>query len=233
MRVDEALKRNGWDGKETVAVPIVSVEPRSKKILGSRWEIRGPISKRSLKANSIWPQCDANITVSWNLSGKIQRNFYHHFILCFQGKDFKFSARDGALPSNFSDWKDSVDDDIVTFHKGDRILSWAEMTHDNGDQNLSMRLEVHLVDAKTVMIYLTRVPVSSEDLEAISEQWEIDKNSDKVPVTTCRIGSQDEKGQGLVEKLMVREPTSHKAGMGIYPLLEQVLSKLFSNVFYI
>ena len=151
----------------------------------------------------------------------------------FAGEDFKFLGRSNADPGNFSDWKDNVNDDIVVFRKGERILSWAEVAADNGDRNLSMRLELHLIDASSVMIYLTRVPLNMDELEEISEKWEVSKDSNKIPVVTCKVGSlPDQKDHGLVAKLFVKEPSSHKAGMGIYPLLEQVLFYVTSTNLY-
>ena len=68
--IDDALKKWGWNGSDPVAVPVISVEPRSKKILGSRWELRGLISKRGLKASSIWPDIeDSNLSVCWDIKG--------------------------------------------------------------------------------------------------------------------------------------------------------------------
>ena len=68
--VDDAIKRFGWNGLQTVAVPIVSTQPGTGQVLGSRWEIRGPISKRTMKANTIWTDVDPSISISWDLDGK-------------------------------------------------------------------------------------------------------------------------------------------------------------------
>ena len=68
-QIDDKLKKLGWSGREPVVVPVVSTEPGSGKILGSHFEVRGLISTRTVKANSIWPQADKDISVTWNFSG--------------------------------------------------------------------------------------------------------------------------------------------------------------------
>lgn len=75
--VDDALMRHGWDGKTLVAVPIVTTEPDTGKVLGSRWELRGPLAQYSIKATSIWAEASKNISLS----------------LDFKADQFRFSAR--------------------------------------------------------------------------------------------------------------------------------------------
>ena len=82
--IDDALKKRGGNGSDPVAVPVVSVEPRSKKILGSRWEIRGHISQRCVKASTIWTGMSQDISVTWDFSGSNQLNYrcrFHGYIL--------------------------------------------------------------------------------------------------------------------------------------------------------
>ena len=103
-------------------------------------------------------------------------------------------------------------------------MSWAEMAADqDGNRDLSMRLELFLVDTSSVLIHLTKVPMCMEELDEIAEKWETSKDGDKIPVTTSRVGSSDNKEHGLLSKFFVKEPSNHKAGWGIYPLLEQVI----------
>ena len=125
------------------------------------------------------------------------------------------------MPANFSDWKDASENNLIVLKRGETVLSWADVASESGDRNLCFRLEVHCVDTESVLLYLTRIPMAHDQLVQLAEGWEVDPNSDKIPVSTCLVGNA-RADKGLVAKLMVQEPDNHKVGMGIYPLLEQV-----------
>ena len=48
--IDDCLSRNGWQG-QAVAVPVIITEDGTGKILGSKWAVRGQISKATIKAS--------------------------------------------------------------------------------------------------------------------------------------------------------------------------------------
>ena len=79
--VNDALRRNGWNGEALVAVPVVTTEQRTGKVLGSRWEIRGCLAKYSLKASSVWGEALKTISLHLDL----------------KADDFKFSARKSGI----------------------------------------------------------------------------------------------------------------------------------------
>ena len=53
------------------------------------------------------------------------------------------------------------------------------------------------------------------------DRWEVDPNSDRVPVALLKMGNGEKYGP-LVANNMFLEPASDKSGFGIYPLIEQV-----------
>ena len=220
--LDDKLKEFSWDGNSPVAVPVISTEPGSGKVLGSRWAIRGPISTRTIKANQIWPDVDKDITVSWNFKGLTLYMILFYLMKWISvGEQFKFSHRGHDIPSNMSDWSEASADNLVTLRRGNTTISWADIATSSGDKNVCFRLEVQCVDVSTVVLYLTRIPLAHAQLIQLAERWEVEPHSDKIPVSTCLMGSTT-RSRELVAKLMVKEPPDHKSGMGIYPLLEQV-----------
>ena len=109
-------------------------------------------------------------------------------------------------------------DNLVTLKKGNNIIRWADIP---GNKNVCFRLELQCIDVSTVVLYLARIPVGHDQLIQLAERWEVEPNSDKIPVTTCLMG-RTSKSKELVAKLMIQEPPDHKSGLGVYPLLEQV-----------
>ena len=75
--VKDALRRNGWNNVSLVAVPVITTEPDTGRVLGSRWELRGLLAEYSMKATSVWGQAVKSVSLHFNLSAE----------------DFKFSER--------------------------------------------------------------------------------------------------------------------------------------------
>ena len=61
--VDDGLARWGWTGSTSVVTPVISTEPLTGKILGSRWSVRGPIASYKMKATSIWSDSSKDVTL--------------------------------------------------------------------------------------------------------------------------------------------------------------------------
>ena len=82
-QVDDAITRMGW-ARDLVVVPIISVEPASGKIIGSRLAVRGTIAQYEIAASSIWQDANKDVTMTLDL----------------HGIDFTFSSRGGNLPGD-------------------------------------------------------------------------------------------------------------------------------------
>ena len=102
--IDDGLSRHGWQGG-AVAVPIIVSDADAGTVVGSKWAIRGQISKTSIKASvkthiypskifciihrtdfqSIWLDGPKDVLVNLN----------------FKGSDFEFGSRGSGLPANF------------------------------------------------------------------------------------------------------------------------------------
>ena len=205
-QVDDALSRWGWSRDTLVAAPVVSTEPGSGKIMGSRWEIRGIVAKYQIAANSLWAEANGNINVMFNLDGK----------------NFKFSNRGTGLPSNFSDFMDMRQGNLVTFKEGDNEADWKDL-HADQELNGCVRMEVHVGSVTEAAIYLVWVPLSLEELKTKCESWETDMMSDNIPCAILHTGTEPNiKRSCIAAKLMVQESQGAKIGMGILPLIEQV-----------
>ena len=215
-QVDDGLSRNGWQG-ETVAAPVIVTDPDGK-ILGSKWAIRGPISKATIKTSvssiylielyfiiyiqSIWLEGPKDLTVHFNL----------------EGSNFDFGNRGAGLPANFSNWINAADSNQVVVKRGDTVVTFDEISKGAG---ACIRLEVHTsADVNSSLCYLTLIPVSHPDLLKIAEKWEVDITGSRIPVIACQMGPNQKKS--LETKLMIPEDRSSGYGLGILPLIQQV-----------
>ena len=118
--VDQVLKAHGWKEGDTVAAPLVMTEPGSGNILGSRWVVRGPVSKVTVKATSIWPKARKDVSLTWDISAE----------------HFQFSNRSSDLPSNVSDWLDAQESNLITVSRDENEISWSEIN--DGDDTLGL-----------------------------------------------------------------------------------------------
>ena len=78
--VKDALRRNGWNSESLVAVPVITTDPDTGKVRGSRWEIRGLLADYNIKASSVWGEAQKNVSLQCNL----------------KADDFKFSERNSG-----------------------------------------------------------------------------------------------------------------------------------------
>ena len=86
------------------------------------------------------------------------------------------------------------------------------------------RIEVQMANPNDAVVYLTRVPLSWDSLKQKAETWEIEVNGDRIPVTTCWMGSGDDAKKERSKKamLMYQEPRDSSIGMGLLPIITQV-----------
>ena len=205
--VSAVLARGGWDKKSPVVTPIISTEKEgSARVLNSRYAVRGNLVDASFNASTLWPQADKSVEISMVLNGD----------------HFTFSGRSDSLPSNFSDWVDAEESNLLTMTRGqDPTVGFGNLTDDGSKPGLCLRLEVHVTSRDKSAVYLAMVPLSHAALLAKLERWEVDPGSDRVPVALMKMGSGEKYGP-LVADNMLLEPAADKCGFGIYPLIEQV-----------
>ena len=208
--VSTVLARGGWDKKSPVVTPIISTEKEgSARVVGSRYAVRGNLADVTFNASTLWPQADKTVEIS----------------MVLKGEHFSFSGRSESLPSNFSDWLDCEESGILTMTRGeDPTVGFGNLTDDGSKPGLCMRLEVHVTSRDKSAIYLAMVPLPYTELLAKLDRWEVDPNSDRVPVALLKMGNGEKYGP-LVADNMFLEPASDKSGFGIYPLIEQVTTQ--------
>ena len=120
-----------------------------------------------------------------------------------------------------SDWINAEDSQCVTLKRGDTVVPWDDITKGAG---ACIRLEFHTAaDVKGGLSYLTMVPLSHANLIKLCEKWEIDVGSPRVPVIAFQMG--DGKKKSLETSLMIQEDRNSAYGLGILPLIQQVLSQ--------
>ena len=207
--INDALIRFGWDGTTPVAVPVISINPDTGAVIGSRFAVRGTISIQKTAASNIWIGADRDISASWDLNGR----------------SFKFNNRSTSLPSNFSEWIDAENDNVIKLkHGDDSTMNFENILPEGRKVGLSFRLEIHLTGRTSAALYLAMVPLNNEDMQSLAESWETDLAGDKIPVSLAFVGPNQKDGKygALEAKLFVAEKETDGSGFGIFPLIEQV-----------
>ena len=107
--------------------------------------------------------------------------------------------------------------------ENEQIRGWDDIVTGEDKVDMCFRVELHVASVTSALMYLTYVPMSQEDLTKKCEAWEVDCQSERIPVVVMPVGQAPEhkKGGGYTE-LRVRESPDMKYGLGILPLIEQV-----------
>ena len=128
-----------------------------------------------------------------------------------------------GCPGNFSDWVEGREFQGVKVTESDQVRGWDDIVTGEEKVDMCFRVELHVASVTSAMVYLTYVPMSLEDLKKKCETWEVDCNSERIPVVVMPLGkSPDHKKGGGCTELRVRETSDMKHGFGILPLIEQV-----------
>ena len=107
------------------------------------------------------------------------------------------------------------------------MVRWEDVIQGKDNTGVALRLEVHTTAVSEALSYLTMVPLSKEALVNKCEQWEVDLNSDRIPVAVLAWGSDDNINKNSIPTgLMIVERAEWKCGFGILGLVEQVLPLL-------
>ena len=61
--ISDCLARQGWNGNDLVVCPVLSLEPTTGKIKGSRWAVRGDVASYRIKAQSIWSSAKKDVEI--------------------------------------------------------------------------------------------------------------------------------------------------------------------------
>ena len=124
--------------------------------------------------------------------------------------------------ANFSDIMDVSQGANVSIKMGEDEISWEEMA-DGKDLNACLRLEIHLVNISTALVYLTVIPLSLDEMKEVAERWEVDIHSDRWPMAILPVGIGQPAKKPVKSSLMVMEKAGTGCGLGLFPLIEQVI----------
>ena len=121
--VDQILSSWGYKEGDVALTPVMATSPDTGAILGTTWRVKGPISKTTIKASSVWPRAKKDVLLTWNLSGK----------------DFTFTCRDAKVPSNLSDFVDGESSGKIVVTQNGAAIPWNEILEGEDKPGLSLR----------------------------------------------------------------------------------------------
>ena len=204
--VDEALKRNGWNGTSPVISVVATAELTTGTIRGMRYETRGSLPEVKFEASDLWDTAERGITVLLNFDNlgvlswvttRECRNQSHWF----DGTTVKtrFIKDDGTLLA--------TDDDI----EGAGIRGFA------------VRFTAIPIAVDTVALNAGLVPMGKRDLDEKLAAMELTLCSPRIPTMPLKmltVGSRAWNAHPV--GLRPQEGVSDKVGWGHLPLIEMI-----------
>ena len=162
VQVDGALLRKGWDGQQPVVTSIITVDPSTAKIRGTRYETRGAIAHVvKLKAADLWADAKEGINVVIDLDDLsiikwVTEGDHRHMSAWIEGKDLN-----------------------VTLRKGDTVIQEAAK-EENGVGSFVVRFTILPGDVSTSLLCAGALPCTKAELrEKLQEVDRIVKNVQK------------------------------------------------------
>ena len=147
---------------------LITVLEASSRIRASRYVARGPVFTATrdspLKANTIWPGLDEDITVTFTILGV----------------NLNFSNREAR---NFSLWMNIRTLPNFKMFRGDTLLSPAEVDDlPNCKEGAMFRVAVFPLSASHMTARLLIAPLSRDEIKGKAREWNIDPESHSFPV---------------------------------------------------
>ena len=163
------LEEWGADPKSSPVITIlITVLEASSRIRASRYVARGPVFTATrdspLKANTIWPGLDEDLTVTFTILG-VNLNFTNR-----EARNFSLWMNLRTLP-NFK------------MFRGDTLLSPAEVDDLPGcKEGAQFRVAVSPLSATHMSARLLISPLSRDEIKAKARTWNVDPESHAFPV---------------------------------------------------
>ena len=205
VQVDDALLRKGWDGQQPVVTSVITVDPTTAKIRGTRYETRGAIAHVvKLKAADLWADAKEGIDVFIELDDLgiikwVTEGDHRNLSAWIEGKDLN-----------------------VTLRKGETVIQEAEK-EENGVGSFVVRFTILPGDVGTSLLYAGALPCSKAELGEKLQEVGRTVDSPVIPTVALKLFKKAGKvtnGYPLV--LLPAERPEDGLGLGHLPLLEVV-----------
>ena len=205
VQVDDALMRRGWDGAEPALTTVMTVDPATATVKGTRYETRGGLSHvTKLKATEMWAGAKGGIDV----------------LIRFSDLGIIKWATEGDI-RNMSLWIEDKDLE-VTFKKGETVIQEAEKEA-NGIGNFVVRFTILPAAVDQSLLYAGFLPFTKDKL--IEKLQVVGKTVDSavIPTVGLRLYKNGNKlTNGHPMHLLPAEGPEDKFGFGHLPLMEIV-----------
>lgn len=205
VQVDDALGRKGWDGEAPVVTTVMTVDPNTGVVRGTRYETRGSLdSPVKLKASELWVGASEGVEVNIKLNNL-------GIIKWVTEGDVR----------NLSHWIEDkeVDHTIV---KGNTDLKEDEK-EENGVGRFVIRFTILPGDVDKSLLYASILPYSKIKLEEKLQAVNRNLDSPVIPTLPLKLfKSAGKMTNGHALNLLPKETLGDNLGLGHLPLLEVV-----------
>ena len=205
VQVDDALSRKGWEGEEAIIAAVITSDPVSGNIKGSRYETHGALANEvQFKAKDLWSIAKQGVEVS----------------LRFDDLSILKWATEGDV-RNLSAWVQDKEVN-VTITKDDKEIQIADKAkHGVGD--FVIRFLVLPVSVDQSLLYAGILPFSKETLEDKLKACGRSLESTTIPTVPLKLYKSNGKWtNGHPIKLFPNELPGDKFGLCVLPLLKIV-----------
>ena len=205
VQVDDALSRKGWEGEEAVLSAVITSDPVSGNIKGSRYETRGALADVvQFKAKDLWSIAKQGVEVS----------------LKFGDLSILKWTTEGDV-RNLSAWVQEKEVEVTFSKDGQEIPSADKAKYGVGDFVIRFLALPASVDQS--LLYAGVLPYSKEVLEDKLKACGRSLEATTVPTVPLKLYKSNGKWtNGHPIKLFPNESPGDKFGLGVLPLLEIV-----------
>ena len=204
VQVDDALMRWRWDGAEPAVTTVITVDPDTAMVKGSRYETRGSLPHVvKIKASELWAGAKEGIDVH----------------IRFSDLGIIKWATEGEV-RNLSHWIEDKDLE-VTLMKGEVVVEKTDKENNVGDFVVRFTILPAAVDRS--LLYAGILPYSKVKLEEKLQAVGKTVDSAVIPTLALKLYKSNSKltnGHPLL--LLPSEALGDKFGLGHLPLLEIV-----------
>lgn len=205
VQVDDALGRKGWDGVEPVLTTVMTVDPATAVVRGTRYETRGGLENVvKFKAPELWVGASEGIEVhvklddlgivKWVTEGDVR---------------------------NVSHWLEDTEIDHTVL-KGNTALP-EEEKEENGIGSFVLRFTILPAAVEKSLLYAGILPYSKDKLEEKLQEVGKSLDSPVIPTVALKLYKSGGKWTNAhALNLLPREVPGDKLGLGHLPLLEVV-----------
>ena len=203
--MDDALLRKGWEGDDPVIAAVITSDPVSSNIKGSRYETRRALANvLKLKAKDLWSGAEQGVEVSPTFGDL---------------STLKWTSEGDVR--NMSAWVQDKEVNLTLTKDDKEIQVGNKAMHGVGD--LVIRFFVLLASVDQSLLYAGVLPYSKAALEDKLKAFGRSLESTTIPTVPLKLFKSNGKWtNGHPIRLFPNESPGDKFGLGVLPLLEVV-----------